>query len=73
MTTDISIVIPVFNEEDNLKELLDRCLDACNKMDRSFEIILVDDGSTDRSAEIIARMARENSGKVTGVFFNRRI
>jgi len=71
MTTDISIVIPVFNEEDNLKELLDRCLDACNKMDRSFEIILVDDGSTDRSAEIIARMARENSGKVTGVFFNR--
>jgi len=62
MTTDISIVIPVFNEEDNLKELLDRCLDVCNRMDKSFEIILVDDGSTDRSAEIIGRTARENPG-----------
>ena len=71
MTTDISIVIPVFNEEDNLKELVRRCLDVCNKMDKSFEIILVDDGSTDRSAEIIVRTARENSGKVIGVFFNR--
>ena len=71
MTTDISIVIPVFNEEDNLIELLDRCLNVCKKMDKSFEIILVDDGSFDRSAEIIARMARENSGKVIGVFFNR--
>lgn len=71
MTTDISIVIPVFNEEDNLKELVSRCLDVCNKMDKSFEIILVDDGSTDRSAEIIARTARENSGKVIGIFFNR--
>jgi undecaprenyl-phosphate 4-deoxy-4-formamido-L-arabinose transferase len=71
MTTDISIVIPVFNEEDNLKELLDRCLDACNKMDKSFEIILVDDGSSDRSAEIIGRTARENPGKVIGVCLNR--
>jgi undecaprenyl-phosphate 4-deoxy-4-formamido-L-arabinose transferase len=40
-------------------------------MDRTFEIILVDDGSSDRSAEIIARFVRENSGKVIGVFFNR--
>jgi undecaprenyl-phosphate 4-deoxy-4-formamido-L-arabinose transferase len=71
MTTDISIVIPVFNEEDNLKELLDRCLDVCKNMDRTFEIILVDDGSADRSAEIIANTVRENSGKVIGVFFNR--
>jgi len=71
MTTDISIVIPVFNEEDNLKELLDRCLDVCEKMDKSFEIILVDDGSSDQSTEIIARMSQENSGKVIGVFLNR--
>lgn len=71
MTTDISIVIPVFNEEDNLKELVCRCLDACNKMDKSFEIILVDDGSSDRSTEIIARTSQENSGKVIGVFLNR--
>ena len=71
MTMDISIVIPVFNEEDNLRELVSRCLDACNKMNKSFEIILVDDGSTDRSAEIITRATRENPGKVIGVCLNR--
>jgi undecaprenyl-phosphate 4-deoxy-4-formamido-L-arabinose transferase len=51
---ELSVVIPVFNEKDNLPELIDRCLAACTKTGRSFEIILVDDGSRDGSRELVA-------------------
>ncbi|MDP3284291.1 MAG: glycosyltransferase, partial [Desulfobacterales bacterium] len=42
---DLSVVIPVYNEEKNLPELIERCIAACKKTSRTFEIILVDDGS----------------------------
>ncbi|MDH4207090.1 MAG: glycosyltransferase, partial [Desulfobacteraceae bacterium] len=45
--TSLSVVIPVFNEEENLDELIRRCLLACNRTGRLFEIILIDDGSSD--------------------------
>ena len=41
---EISVVIPVFNEEDNLRELGDRLLRTLTGMKRPFEIIFVDDG-----------------------------
>jgi len=66
----ISVVIPVFNEEDNLDELIRRCLSVCRNRSNPFEIILVDDGSTDRSAEIIERAALINP-ELTGIFLNR--
>lgn len=68
---DISIVIPVFNEEDNLDELIKRCLSVLRSMDHSFELILIDDGSRDRSATMIDAAARSNPGEVVGVFLNR--
>ena len=49
----ISIVIPVFNEEKNLEELNKRLLVVCSSLDREFEIIYVDDGSSDKSFDII--------------------
>ena len=52
-TIEVSLVIPVFNEEANLQELILRCLAACNSLNCPYEIILVDDGSSDASAEII--------------------
>jgi len=67
----ISAVIPVFNEDENLEELVKRCLAACNRMGRPYEIILVDDGSTDSSAEKITEAAILNQGKVIGVLLNR--
>lgn len=67
----LSLVIPVFNEEDNLDELVRRCLEVCEGVDRSFEIILVDDGSADASPQKIASAAEQNSPKVVGVFLNR--
>ena len=67
----LSVVIPAFNEESNLKELISRCLATCVSIGKPFEIILVDDGSTDRSAQIIAEAAEHNSGKVIGVLLSR--
>jgi undecaprenyl-phosphate 4-deoxy-4-formamido-L-arabinose transferase len=69
--TSLSIVIPVFNEDDNLEELIQRCLKAGERTKRPFEIILVDDGSSDGSTEKIDTAAKNNSGKVVGVFLNR--
>ena len=49
----ISVVIPVYNEEENLAELSERLLAALSAYGRPFEIIFVDDGSADRSWEIL--------------------
>ena len=69
--TSLSVVIPVFNEEENLDELIRRCLLACDRTGCCFEIVLVDDGSSDSSAEKIDTAAKNNPGKVVGVFLNR--
>jgi len=67
----LSVVIPVFNEEENLDELIRRCLLACDQTRCRFEIVLVNDGSSDGSAEKIDAAAKNNPGKVVGVFLNR--
>jgi len=67
---DFSVVIPVFNEEDNLQELLDRCMAACKSADKSFELVLVDDGSSDRSREILRERALGNKA-IVAVLLNR--
>ncbi|MBI5576872.1 MAG: glycosyltransferase [Deltaproteobacteria bacterium] len=50
----ISVVIPVYNEEKNLSLLMDRMEAALQPMGRPFEIIFVDDGSRDRSLEVLS-------------------
>ena len=50
---EISVVIPVFNEEDNLWELGERLIHTLTAMGRPFEIIFVDDGSTDGSWQLL--------------------
>ncbi|HID68927.1 MAG TPA: glycosyltransferase [Desulfobacterales bacterium] len=66
----LSIVIPVFNETENIQELLERCLAACDKTNRPFEIVLVDDGSMDGSTEKLRRFAKREE-PVVSVFLNR--
>lgn len=70
-TIDLSLVIPVFNEAKNLEELVRRCLAACRQGDWSFEIILIDDGSSDGSTAMISKAAAENGSNVIGVILNR--
>jgi undecaprenyl-phosphate 4-deoxy-4-formamido-L-arabinose transferase len=67
----MSVVIPVFNEEQNLQELITRCLKACGDTGESFEIVLVDDGSSDASPQIIVEAAEQNAGTIVGVILNR--
>jgi undecaprenyl-phosphate 4-deoxy-4-formamido-L-arabinose transferase len=69
--TMISVVIPVFNEEANLEELIRRCLEACRKARRPYEIILVDDGSSDRSAGMLEAAAGAHPDEIVAVFLNR--
>ena len=71
MSDMVSVVIPVFNEEQNFPELLRRCLAACETMRRPYEIIFIDDGSSDASAKMITEAAERNGGKVIGVLLNR--
>ncbi len=56
--TALSIVIPVFNEAENLHELYDRLTNALTRLKKSYEIIFVDDGSTDSSFEFLRGLAR---------------
>lgn len=67
---EISVVIPVYNEELNLGELLSRCLKSCRGIGKAFELILVDDGSGDRSREILSEASMETT-EVRAVILNR--
>ena len=69
--TDLSIIIPLFNEDESLPELhawISRVL-ADRGLD--YEIIFVDDGSTDASWSVISRLAEEDSAHVRGASFRR--
>ena len=66
----LSVVIPVFNERENLEELVRRCLGACEKTGKRFEIVLVDDGSVDGSRDMVRRAA-DSIAEVVGVLLNR--
>jgi glycosyltransferase involved in cell wall biosynthesis len=53
----ISLVIPMFNEADNIDHAVGCAIDALARQEGSWEVIVVDDGSTDGSAEIVTRLA----------------
>ena len=50
---DISVVVPMFNEEENATRTLERLSDVLDSTDRRWEIIVVDDGSTDRTKSLV--------------------
>ncbi|MDP2239253.1 MAG: glycosyltransferase [Burkholderiales bacterium] len=52
-TPQVSIVIPVYNEEAGLQALFDRLYPALDQLGTSYEVIFVDDGSRDRSAALL--------------------
>ena len=67
---DISVIIPLYNEEESLKELSDWIIRVCKNSDLSFEVLFVDDGSSDKSWEVVEKLCRENAN-LKGIRFRR--
>ena len=66
----LSVVIPVFNEEENLPELLDRLTATLVPLDRPYEVVFVNDGSRDRSLALLQEASARDPHLVV-VDFNR--
>ncbi|MGN6352295.1 MAG: glycosyltransferase, partial [Parafilimonas sp.] len=67
---DLSIVIPLYNEEESLPELCDWIVRVVTAHNFSYEIIMVDDGSTDDSWCIIEKLSADNPN-IKGIKFQR--
>ena len=67
----ISVVVPVYNEEGCLQELIDRTLAALDSVGKKFEFILVDDGSRDSSPAIMRAASEKRPGEVISCILNR--
>jgi glycosyltransferase involved in cell wall biosynthesis len=68
---NLSIIIPLYNEEESITELTEWIVKVTEKMKISYEIIFVDDGSTDRSWKVIGELHQKYSSVVKGIRFRR--
>ena len=66
----ISVTIPIYNEEENLPHLYTRVTEALRRLNRPWELVLVNDGSTDRSTQILDEIAAKDPA-VKVVHFRR--
>jgi len=56
---DISVVVPVYNEEENLPVLIPQIAEVLRSLKKTYEMIFVDDGSKDRSRQILKEVAAQ--------------
>ena len=54
----LSIVIPVFNEAESIGQLHNEVVAVCTQKDYNYEIIIIDDGSTDGTDKIVKSLSR---------------
>lgn len=66
MKPELSVIVPCFNEEKNIPELVSRLLATFKKKGIAGEIILIDDGSTDHTARAIKHQSRIHSNVISG-------
>ena len=66
----ISVIIPIYNEEKNIEELYARLSNVLPAMTENYEIMFVDDGSTDNSFSILKRISSEDK-KVKAIKFRK--
>jgi len=67
MKPDVSVVIPIYNEEKGLPMLFARLFPALDALGRPYEVVFVDDGSSDRSVEVLRQAVAERPNKARAV------
>src|SRR4051794_22364135 len=61
--SSLSIIIPVYNEEKNIAPLYERVVAVCNHHQYEYEVLFIDDGSTDKTSEEIKKLLdKEETG-----------
>ena len=70
MKPEISVVIPIYNEEQGLQALFDRLYPALDDLHMSYEIVFINDGSRDNSVSILAEQFRKRPDVTRVVLFN---
>ena len=68
---DVSVVIPLYNEEESLPELMAWIQRVCSDNALSYEVIMVDDGSTDSSWSVVEQLKKEYGEKLKAIRFSR--
>ena len=67
----VSVVIPIYNEQESIPELIRRTTAACETLGKDYEILLVDDGSSDESASMLTDAAQLPGSHIVAVLLNR--
>ncbi|MCK5076557.1 MAG: glycosyltransferase family 2 protein [Calditrichia bacterium] len=67
----ISVVIPLLNEEESLNELFDRIKAVCDENAYSFEVVFVDDGSTDKSMQVLKELKAKYKDMIKIISFRK--
>ena len=67
---DISVIVPLYNEDESIKELYDWIVRVMRENNFTYEIIFINDGSTDRSWDVISELSAEHE-EVKGIKFRR--
>jgi glycosyltransferase involved in cell wall biosynthesis len=67
---EISVVVPLYNEEESLPELCDWIHRVCTSHKLAYEVLLIDDGSTDKSWQVIEQLCSQNKN-LKGIKFRR--
>ena len=68
---ELSLVIPIYNEEENLPLLMNAITAALEPLQKSWEVVFVDDGSRDKSMEVLRQFAQKDLQHVRVVSFRR--
>jgi glycosyltransferase involved in cell wall biosynthesis len=69
-TPELSVIIPVYNEEDNLDRLYQKVVESMDPLGKTWELLLIDDGSSDNSYKILQKLAAADQ-RVKAVRFVR--
>ena len=68
---DVSVVVPLYNEEESLLELMAWIASVCSENGLSYEVIMVDDGSSDSSWSVVESLKKEYGEALKGIRFAR--